>query len=125
MVSGWKVRSVKVQKIPRRAATAIARTTIALRLYTLDAQAEISNYPEQETSYIRTGILGQKWTASPPKLRGSDLVGRVGNNISYAGRVQGSDQEEQFKKRGWPNIVDTNTKVWNRHRPLLVAAIKG
>ena len=124
-MSGWKIRPVKIQKIPQRAAKAVVRTTVALRLYTLDAQAEISNYPEQDTSYERTGILGTKWTAQPPKLRGPDLVGRVGNNLSYAGRVQGSDQEEQFKKRGWPNIEDTNTKVWNKHRPLLVAAIKG
>ncbi len=122
----WKVLSVKVQKIPQRAAKAVVRTTAVLRLYALDAQAEISKYPaEGESNYQRTGILGQKWTVSGPKLRGPDLFAGVGNNADYASRVQGSEQEELFAERGWPNINDTNKVVWARHRPLLVLAIKG
>ena len=53
------------------------------------------------------------------------MVGRVGNNTRYADRVQGPNQEEQFKALGWPNVEDTNKKVWARHRPLLIVAIKG
>lgn len=120
----WKVRPVKIQKIPKRAAKAVVRVRTALTFYALDAQAEISNYPEAQTSYIRTGRLGQSWTKRV-LMEGANLIGRVGNKQRYAARVQGKDQEELFKGYEWPNIVDTNKKVWERHRPLLVAAIKG
>lgn len=121
------MRSVKIQKIPQRAAKAAARISAALRLYALDAQSEISNYPTSpsQSSYVRTGQLGQFWTVSGPKQRGVDFVVRVGNKKRYAGRVQGSKQEELFKGFGWPNITNTNDKVWARHRPFVVAAIKG
>lgn len=125
-MSQWRIRPVKVQKIPQRAAKAVVRIRIALRLYGLDAQSEISKYPTQEaTAYVRSGILGQSWTVGTPKFRGPDLVSRVGNRRDYAARVQGTHQEQQFKDRGWPNIRDTNEKVWARHRVILVLAIKG
>ena len=123
-MAGWKVRPVKIQKIPQRAAKAVVQVANVLRLYAFDAQSEISKYPPSQSSYARTGILGQKWTARV-RRRGADLVGRVGNRASYAGRVQGSKQEELFKDYQWPNIVDTNKVVWARWRLLLIKAIKG
>jgi hypothetical protein len=123
-MSQWKVRSIEIQKIPKRAAKAVVRVTAALRLYGLDAQSEISIYPAQQGQYIRTGELGQGWTTKTER-RGVDLATRVGNKKRYASRVQGSKQEELFKNFGWPNIVDTNQKVWNRHRPFIVSALKG
>jgi hypothetical protein len=121
----WKVLPVDIQKIPKRAAGAIVRVNAALTLYAFDAQSLISNYPEQQTAYIRTGELGRAWTIAGPKVRGQDIFVLVGNKKPYAGKVQGRDQEELFKGFGWPNITDTNKKVWARHRPLLAAAIKG
>jgi hypothetical protein len=123
-MSQWKVRSVEIQKIPQQAAKAVVRVTAALRLYALDAQSEISTYPQSESSYVRTGELGRFWTQKVQQ-RGPDLVARIGNKKRYAARVQGSQQEELFRGFGWPNIVDTNRKVWARHRPLIVAALKG
>ena len=123
-MSVWKVRSVEIQKIPKRAAKAVVRVTAALRLYALDAQSEISRYPKSETSYVRTGDLGRFWTQKV-RRRGPDLVARIGNKKRYAARVQGKRPEELLRGFGWPNIVDTNNEVWARHRLLIVAALKG
>jgi hypothetical protein len=92
--------------------------------------SELSKYPPARTSYRRTGDLGRDWTTIWPRLEGADLVTGTGNNVVYAGPVQGfrrrrPRQRKLFRGYGWPSAEDIGKDVWKKRKGAIIAALQG
>jgi hypothetical protein len=65
--------------------------------------------PPENSSYVRTGKLGQSITEEVT-AQGNDVVGVIGSNIQYAPYVIGGDDEQAWMHEGrwWqlPNVVE-------------------
>lgn len=112
----------------------VARATAHLATFLLASQAELQRYPPQSSSstYQRSGKLGQAWTTKPPRPKGRDIEGFVGNKRSYAIHVQGPPQgppgKRQVrwaKRRGWPSVTSVSKKQWKKFGPKVSRALQG
>lgn len=79
--------------------------------------ADMANYPPQRpnSSYVRTGTLGRRWTTKVTTT-GDGLEGRVGNNTEYAPLVQ----SQRFQMRIHRGLWQTDQQVVNRDTPLII-----
>lgn len=110
----------------------VAKLQTALVHFAVDAQGELSEYPEDIPSgYQRTGDLGRGWFFQPPGKQGADLVIIVANKMEYASIVQGPTegpgpgQIEVFERRGWKNVTEVGQSQWdNKHRARLAAILQ-
>jgi hypothetical protein len=71
-------------------------------------QSRMATYPPQRpgSTYRRTGRLGRSWTYAITTMTNS-LVGKVGNNVVYAPRVQ----SKRFQQRAFKGRWQTNEDV--------------
>lgn len=104
-------------------------TVQAMRNFGLDTQRHIKRYPP-DAGYRRTGKLKRGWTIEGPKIVVRDLIEIVGNNVGYAGRVQGLKmksprQSEPWISIGWASIEDVGNTKFKEHQPRIERALQG
>jgi len=99
------------------AATKILEPPMARSVYRLQAAVQIYPPKPPESSYIRTGTYGRRWTV---KVRSgaNGLTGIVGTNVPYAPYV-GSRmfQTSAHRRTGWT----TDAQAVQQHEAAIVA----
>jgi len=101
-----------------------------LRDVGVEAWNRLSAYPPARTRYRRTNILMKGWPMEGPRVTGKGLEVIVGNNVDYAGFVQGfrrrrPRQRPVFRRYNWPNVEDVGKQAWKARGPRLLAALQG
>ena len=108
----------------------VQRVKARLRDVGVEADSLLSAYPQARTRYRRTGRLGRGWTLLGPLEQGGGLTVTVGNNVVYAGFVQGfrrrrPRQKPVFSRYNWPNVEEVGKQAWEKRGPRLLAALQG
>jgi len=94
---------------------AFAAISNAVRDECVEGKRFMSQYPPQpaDSHYRRTGTLKDSWSFGV-KSGNSKIEGEIGSNSNiapYNADVQGDDQEALFKRIGWKNVDDLQSKV--------------
>lgn len=72
----------------------------------------------------RTGRLALSWKMEV-KWSGTDIVGRVWSDLSYAAYVMGKQQAKEMAARGWQTIDAISERVFRVYRDGIIKAAQG
>jgi len=128
-----ELHPIKPKRDPfRHVRPAVKGATLLLHGFLLASQSDLQRYPPQapETTYKRTLKLGQFWIVKPPRPRGRDIVGAIGNKRPYAVWVQGpttgtgKKQVKRMKQIGWPDLTTVGKRQWRVYKPMIIRVFK-